>query len=419
MAVFKREGSPFWFIEFTYKGHKVRQSSGMTKKRDAEERERILRQELKEQLLLGKVAEMTLGEAIDRYYDGVIVPKGNKGVATRELYALNQMREGLGASTSISKLSARVLADYKDTLLAEKKAPATVNRYLATIKAILNKAKDEWGTLAVVPTIKLLPLDNARYRWLTEDEEKKLLPVCAPHLRDLVVFLMDTGARLREATLLTWTDVDLDRKPRAAVRFMETKSGKPRGVPLSTRVEEMLRRLKAECPEGESRVFLYRPVGRGGVGDEDTKRGNAVPFNNPFGTWDTARTRVGLKDVNLHDLRHTFASRLVMRGVPLLTVSKLLGHASIQMTMRYAHLAPDAFDAAIDLLEGGKPRAEPVAPDVALAPVEDRPDGDGEDGSIDRDDPAAFEEGNEVSLEEPGGSADIRPRDIEPIQLAG
>lgn len=415
MGVFKRKGSPFWQIEFTFKGHTVRRSSGMTKKRDAEERERILRQELKEQLLLGKVAEMSLGEAIDRYYDGVIVPKGNKGVATRELYALNQLREGLGASTPIAKLSARVLADYKDELLAEKKAPSTVNRYLGTIKAILNKAKEEWGTLAVVPNIKLLPLDNARHRWLTEDEEKKLLPVCAPHLRDLVVFLMDTGARLREATQLTWVDVDLDRKPRAAVRFMETKSGKPRGVPLSTRVEQMLLRLKAECPEGESRVFLYRPVGRGGVGSDGTKRGKPVPFNNPFGTWDTARKRVGLEDVNLHDLRHTFASRLVMRGVPLLTVSKLLGHASIQMTMRYAHLAPDAFDAAIDLLEGGKPRAQPVSPAVALAPAEDGIDGDvGNEGLAGFDDMVA-EVFEEVVSEEAGAPSDIGPRESEPV----
>jgi integrase len=397
MAVFKREGSPHWFIEFTFKGQKVRQSSGTPKKRDAEERERILRQELKEQLLLGKVAEMSFGQAVDRYYDGVVLPKGNVGVATRELYALNQLRDGLGAATPITKLSARVLADYKDRLLGEKKAPATVNRYLATVKAILNKAKDEWGTLAVMPTIKLLPLDNARYRWLTEVEEKKLLPACAPHLRDLVVFLMDTGARLSEATTLTWVDVDLDRKPRAAVRFMETKSGKPRGVPLSTRVEEMLRRLKAECPEGENRVFLYRPVGRGGLGGDETKRGKALPFNHPFGTWDTARKRVGLEDVNLHDLRHTFASRLIMRGVPLLTVSKLLGHHSIQMTMRYAHLAPDAFDAAIDLLEGGKPRAQPVAPGAGLAPADDG-SGVAADGVLDCDggDHGPFEEGDDV-----------------------
>ncbi|MBF0307578.1 MAG: hypothetical protein HQL41_18270, partial [Alphaproteobacteria bacterium] len=152
---------------------------------------------------------MRLGEAIDRYYDGVVLPKGNADVAKRELYALNQMREVLGADVPLSSLNARALADYKDRLLAERKAPATVNRYLAVIKAILNKANGEWGTLAVVPRIKLLPLDNARHRWLTDEEEMRVLDVCAPHLRDLVVFLVDTGARLREATTLTWADLDI------------------------------------------------------------------------------------------------------------------------------------------------------------------------------------------------------------------
>lgn len=350
MAVLKRANSPYWQIEFEFDGQRVRRSSGTSRKRDAEELERQWRKELHDQLMMGKVAPMSLAEAIDRYFDTVVKPKGNKGAATRELYALNQLRDGLSPATPLTGLTASVIADHKDGLLAKGLAPATVNRYLAILKAILNRAKAEWGALAVVPTIRLLPLNNARYRWLTEEEERRLLPFCAPHLRNLVVFLIDTGARLREATQLTWSDVSLDRQPRGAVRFMQTKSGMPRSVPVSSRVETMLQRLKADCPEGETRVFLYRPVGRGGLGGEAQQFGAPVPFNNPFGTWDTARTRAGLADVNLHDLRHTFASRLVMRGVPLLTVSKLLGHANITMTMRYAHLAPDAFDAAIDVL---------------------------------------------------------------------
>lgn len=350
MAVIKRAGSPYWQIEFEFDGQRVRRSSGTSRKRDAEELERQWRKELHDQLIMGKVAPMSLAEAIDRYFDTVVHPKGNRDAAARELYALNQLRTGLGPDTPLTKLSAAVIASHKDTLLAKGLAPATVNRYLAILKAILNRAKDEWGTLAVVPPIRLLPLNNARYRWLTEEEEQRVLPHCAPHLRDLVVFLIDTGARLREATQLTWSDVSLDRQPRAAVRFMQTKSGKPRSVPLSDRSEAMLHRLKADCPEAENRVFLYRPVGRGGIEGKDPCFGKPVPFNNPFGTWDTARRRAGLEDVNLHDLRHTFASRLVMRGVPLLTVSKLLGHANITMTMRYAHLAPDAFDVAIDVL---------------------------------------------------------------------
>jgi integrase len=417
MAVYKRPGSDFWQVEFEYKGKRVRRSSGTTKKRDAEELERKWRKELHDQLMMGHVADMSLGEAIDRYYDAVIAPRGNKDVSKRELYVFNQIREDLGADTALRALTAPVIADYKDRRLAEKLAPATVNRYLASIKAILNRAKEEWGTLAVVPTIKLIPLDNMRHRWLTEDEEKKLLPACPPHLRDLVVFLIDTGARLREATRLSWADVDLERTPRAAVRFLDTKSGKPRGIPLTSRLEALLKHLKAECPEGERRVFLYRPVGRGGIARDDTKLGRAVPYDNPFGAWDTTRTRVGLADVNLHDLRHTFASRLVMRGVPLLTVSKLLGHSNITMTMRYAHLAPDAYDAAIDLLEGGKPRGQPVAAASALAGP---PGADGEGlgvtaiesgGSSD----AAFDESEKVRLEKARASANIEAGYLEAV----
>ncbi|HLO76647.1 MAG TPA: site-specific integrase [Magnetospirillum sp.] len=421
MAVSKRSGSDVWQIVFEFQGQRFRRSSGTTRKRDAEELERKWRKELHDQLLMGHVPDMTLGEAIDRYYEAVVVPRGNKEVAKRDLYALNLIREGLGEKTALKALTAPVIAEYKDRLLSSKLAPATVNRYLAAIKAILNRAKAEWGTLAVVPTIKLLPLDNMRYRWLTEDEEAKLLPVCAPHLRDLVTFLIDTGARLREATRLTWNEVDLDRKPRSAVRFMDTKSGKPRGIPLTTRTEDMLRRLKAECPEGESRVFLYRPVGRGGLGKDDTKCGKALPFDNPFGTWDTARKRVGLEDLNLHDLRHTFASRLVMRGVPLLTVSKLLGHSNITMTMRYAHLAPDAYDAAIDLLEGGKPRAEPVPPTAALAgPAEDGGEADRAgvfNGDSGTDGELAFNEGDEDRPAVARQSTNIEARELQAVKL--
>ena len=80
----------------------------------------------------------------------------------------------------------------------------------------------------------------------------------AAHLRDLLIFLLDTGARLSEAAQLTWRDVKLDRKPRGMVKFMVTKSGLPRSVPLTKRVEQMLSRLKQCCPEGEARVFLHR-----------------------------------------------------------------------------------------------------------------------------------------------------------------
>lgn len=241
-------------------------------------------------------------------------------------------------------------------MLSAGKAPATANRYLAIIKAILRKAHMEWGALAVLPSFRLLKLNNERYRWLTDDEEDRLLIHCPVHLSDLCTFLIDTGARLSEATTLTWANVDMKRHPRPLVKFMDTKSGKPRSVPLTKRVEEMFRRLHANKPEREERVFLYRPLGNDRL-RKVTNGTKVTPFRNPHGAWYKATADARLDDLNLHDLRHTFASRLVMRGVPLLTVSKLLGHATIQMTMRYAHLAPDAFDAAIAALDGQRHEA--------------------------------------------------------------
>lgn len=352
MTVFRRNGSDFWWIEFQYRGKRFRRSSETTSKRKAEEYERKWREELRATVLMGKIPETSWGAAIDRYLTSVVLPRGNASAAKRDSYVLAALKVAFGPDTLISMISAPAIAEYRDKLLSAGKAPATANRYLAVIKAILRRAHLEWGCLATVPQFKLLKLNNERYRWITEVEEELLLQHCPNHLRNLCVFLLDTGARLSEATMLTWNDVDLHRQPRAIVKFMETKTGKPRSVPLTKRSKEMLEALRDSAPENESRVFLYRNQRRPPYPSSATDN-NATPFKDPHGAWYTATAKAQLKDLNLHDLRHTFASRLVSRGVPILTVSKLLGHSKIQMTMRYAHLAPSELDGAISALERG------------------------------------------------------------------
>jgi len=296
--------------------------------------------EAHDQAVMGEVPLMTLSEALARYHDTVIHPKGNVASAKRDKYVMDSFEKAFGPDTLLPTITAPVIDAYKGRLLEAKKAPATVNRHLAMLKAVLRRAYNEWGTLAKVPKIILLPLNNQRYRWLTEDEEARLLEVCPSHLKDVVIFLIDTGSRKGEALGLKWGDVDLTRRP-GYVKFMQTKSGKPRGVPLTGRVREMLERLRAAKPEGQEHVFLYRP---------SNNPAEAKPVRHLFGVWKTATKNVGLKDVHIHDLRHTFASRLVMKGVPLFDVGKLLGHADIRMTMRYAHLAPDKLEYAIEAL---------------------------------------------------------------------
>jgi len=244
MAIYKRKGSKVWQIEIKHGPHRIRKSSGTKNRRDAEELARRWEEELHGQLVMGRPVDMTLGEAVERYYTTILLPKNNPTAAQRERYILNRMAEALGEHTPLIHLTTPTIVAYRDSMLAEGKAPGTVNRHLASVKAVLNRAQHEWGALSTVPAFRLLPLDNMRQRWLTEDEEKRLLSASPDHLRHLIIFLVDTGARKGEALGLKWRDVNLIERYRPSVTFINTKSKKPRSVPLTKRVTAMLRKLK-------------------------------------------------------------------------------------------------------------------------------------------------------------------------------
>jgi integrase len=153
-----------------------------------------------------------------------------------------------------------------------------------------------------------------------------LLDAAALHLRPILVALLNTGMRKGEALGLRWDDVDLVK---GFIHISDSKSGKSRNIPMNAAVFMMLRELRENCrPDGH--VF-------GGV--KEIKR-----------SFHTACRRAGIKGVRVHDLRHTCASRLVQLGVDLVTVSRLLGHSSITMTMRYAHPTPENMRRAMEKL---------------------------------------------------------------------
>lgn len=378
MAVYQRPGSPNWVIEFEYQGQRIRRSSGTDKKREAQEVERNLRQQLKQQAILGKHVDMTLADAIKRY--AATVTKNGRSDGTRETSVFKVLGEAFGTETPLDKLTAPVIHKWRDELVTvgrgrskktdandtgDKPAhkgeghaqavtkrkppaplqPASINRYLDILKAILRKAHDEWGALAVMPKIKPLKANNARLRFLDKDEERRLLDNCPVHLHRLLTFLLGTGVRLGEALGLTWDMVDLSANTRAAIRLTKTKNGMPRRVPLPNKVRDLLVAMKAEAPKGQPRVFVWVS------GQDDDGNDVVVPFNSVKRSFDTARVAAGLPDITLHTMRHTYASRLVMRGVPIFDVSKLLGHTRIEMTMRYAHLAPEGLEASVALLD--------------------------------------------------------------------
>ena len=216
---------------------------------------------------------------------------------------------------------------------------ATINRKCAALRKLLRKAH-RMGQLKSLPEFTRLKERTGRIRFLEYEEEEALFQAIRSRSEDyyrLAVFLVDTGARLGEAIGLRWNDIGDGQ-----VTFWITKSGRSRSIPLTKRVRRMLR--AARSAGGGPFLHIRQPRFRT--------------------AWHAARKECGLgddADVVPHILRHTCASRLVRGGIDLRRVQMWLGHQTLQMTMRYAHLATRDLEACLPVLErqrGGRSRSE-------------------------------------------------------------
>ncbi len=273
-----------------------------------------------------------------------------------------RMRRLLGAfrGRQVESISRQEVEDLK-RLLACELSPATVNRHLALLKTTFNRAV-RGGKATGNPTlgVKLLKENNIRVRCLSTEEERKLLGVLPAYLQPLVVVAAHTGMRRSELLGLRWEDIDFYTK---TIHVRQGKSGEGRRVPMNQVVEEALRALRQQRireghEKGDGRELLspyvFCTLGGGYL-------------SNLSRDWYPALRRAGIQDLRFHDLRHTFASRLVMAGVDLYTVKELLGHKTTQMTSRYAHLSPDHQRRAVEALvnpsaQGGLPNYDQGVP---------------------------------------------------------
>ncbi len=208
-------------------------------------------------------------------------------------------------------------------------APATVNRELACLKTIFNKAI-EWGKVEQNPVrkVKLYQENNRRVRYLESEEIDKLLRECSGHLNPIVTTALNTGMRRGEILNLKWEDVDIHQR---LIYIIHSKSGEKREIPINSLLLELLKRLRRSSRSDY--VFCHE---------------DGSPFSKVDKGFRGACKRAGIKNLRFHDLRHTFASHLVMNGVDLKTIQELLGHKSLEMTLRYAHLSPDHKRRAVD-----------------------------------------------------------------------
>lgn len=268
-----------------------------------------------------KAKTHTVADALDRYLES---PRFKKLAGQIDRKAqMNWWKDQFGTLT-LAQFQPDRIAEGRDRLTAEGKAPATVNRYLAALSAAMKNTVRELGWIAVNPVGKVdrLPEDNARERALTAAERTALLAACrSKDLHDLVLLALCTAGRRGELLGLAWGDVDLRA---ARVTFRDTKNGETRAVAL---VEPALSMMKARNKVrhiGSDWVFPSR---------KDPKQPAKMR-----GAFENAVQRAGLGDFVFHQLRHSALTMLAESGATLSELMAVSGHRTMTMVKRYQHI---------------------------------------------------------------------------------
>jgi site-specific recombinase XerD len=263
--------------------------------------------------------------ALNHYYTGTL----NEAAASSHT---KEFLRYFGEETPVSTFDTRKVRAYVSWCKAKANTDATINRKLMTLRKYLRYCIDE-KVLDTMPQIETKRELGGRLRFITTTEEDAIFAHLSHESRALCQFLLYTGCRLSEALKLTWSDVQAN-----SVTFWITKNGKPRTVPLVHEAKQAL-----EMVSGRVQPFKVR-------------------YEQLRYDWHRAKAMAGVndKEVVIHTLRHTCASRLVMAGADIRRVKDWLGHLSIDTTLRYAHLAPDSLHDVAHLLTRVDTTTNPV-----------------------------------------------------------
>jgi integrase len=333
MGLYQKRG--IWYYTFTHQGRRYQGSLKTKSKRLAEK----LYHKITTEILEGeyfdraKARKYTFQDLAERYmqcYQRQRDPRTIKYL----LPVFGHLR--------LSEITPQLIAKYRADRLKKVK-PATVYQELSLMRRMFNVAIREWGWIKDNPVSKLsfsVGNSNARDRWLTLEEEKRLLEAADRPwwLRPLLIVALHTGMRKGEILNLRWEDIDLKRR---LITVRTLKGGNKRIIPISTTLYETLKGFKVRDLSGK--VFPISPW---------TVRS----------AFDKAVKRAQIENFRFHDLRHTFATRLVQAGVDIYMVKELLGHKTITMTMRYAHHYPESLRKAIERLESSNQSATILLP---------------------------------------------------------
>jgi integrase len=351
----RKTGAPreFWIVDVVFEHpdgtvQRVRKVSPVRNRRGAEEYERKLRAEL-----LNPSPKKKEVPTFEQFVDERWLPvypgaAGNRytTIVERESHLRLYLRAPFG-KLRLDEIGREHIARFYADLTKKGLSPKSRKNIGGTLHLILGTAVD-WEVIDKLPKFPRIKVPDAPWDFYTREESELLLSKArSAEERALLLFPLHTGARAGEQIAFEWGDIDwhnqlvIIRRSSALGRVGPTKSGRDRKIPMTSDLQAALKAIKHLR---SALVFCNddgRPLSKWRLHER---------------LWGTAR-RAGLREIRWHDTRHSFASQLVMAGVPIVQVQQWMGHSTIGMTMRYAHLAPGSGTVHIKALE-----TRPVAP---------------------------------------------------------
>lgn len=333
--IYKHRDSGVYYIDFRHPetGKRIRKSLKTTRKSDAEKIKARIETGIWDAKYLDKKfsnEDLTLCEFWEEHYKQYIRANNKPSTYIDKCKKINIIFEAFGKDTKLSKITTSDIERFKNNR-KDKVSASTVNRNLSLIKHMFSLAVHlEFINENPAKRVKKFPENNGRIRYLTLDEAEKLLNVCRredkpEYIYPLVLLALNSGMRRGELLNLTWDDLDIGNN---LIHVNDSKSNEPRTIPVPKEVMTIIDSLPKTCDN----IFCYK----------------GKPVREPKDTFKRCLNEANIKNFRFHDLRHTYASWLAMEGVDMLTLKNILGHKTLMMVDRYAHLSKEHIKAATE-----------------------------------------------------------------------
>ena len=337
MGLFKR--GQVWWMSFTYQGKQIKRSTETDDKKLAQRIFDKVKGEVAERKWFERLPgeDRTFAEMMERY----MTEHSARNKAPRSHVRDKSLRDhlvGFFGDLTLVEVTPSLIAEYKTKRREERAAAKTINNELILMGHAFNLAIKEWEWLKENPVQRVSKekVNNLIERWLTFKEENKLLSVSPKWLREIIIFAINTGLRQSEILSLQWSRVDLSRR---TITILEEQKNQGRDtLPLSEGALTVLKE-RARVRRGETNYVFYNKIGR------------RIDARNLQRAFSSATRKACIENLRFHDLRHTFATRLVQAGVDIYIVQKLGRWKTISMVMRYAHHYPESLRSGVEALD--------------------------------------------------------------------